>query len=44
MHMNSQACHPGQSEATIRDPDISMKFWIPDNSCAVSGMTIMSEQ
>jgi len=24
----------------IRDPGILMTYWIPDNGCAVSGMTM----
>jgi hypothetical protein len=40
MYTNSQIRHPGQSEAEIRDPGVSMTYWIPDNGCAVSGMTM----
>jgi len=40
MNTNSQIRYPGRSEVEIRDPGISMTYWIPDNGYAVSGMTM----
>jgi len=42
MNTNNPIRHPGQSEAAIRDPEVSMSYLIPDKGCAGSGMTLTS--